>query len=378
MQVIGQLGLSGAADPQRGSPISSHQAGTRRPRFNPRKGGSPHLDSLRLGSARSVARPTWARQSNHLSKEARNAEHQLVVITGNLTRDPELRTTEGGTKVCNLRVAVNGRRKNGNDEWVDKPNYFNVTVWGAQGESCAEYLAKGRPVAVEGRLDCRSAARTTVTASTSDRRRNGPVPRRRSRRTRRRTAKSPSRPRHGGEAGDGRHPVLAGSSRGRPSARVGAFFVAFRRRGVTLPAQRLDAGGKVHTPRAARKRPRGRHRRQSSHARAGVFRVARSRAALSQARREHLLAQRVVLTQVLVLHPDRRRFPGSCVRSSPASRSSPETDAIENAIRDLVGAGLLNCRARARPADASVCSFQASRLDLAKTQTKLKGKSMHS
>ncbi len=76
-----------------------------------------------------------------------------VVITGNLTRDPDLRTTDGGTKVCNLRVAVNSRRKNGNDEWVDKPNYFNVTVWGGQGESCAEYLAKGRPVAVEGRLD---------------------------------------------------------------------------------------------------------------------------------------------------------------------------------------------------------------------------------
>lgn len=78
-----------------------------------------------------------------------------VVITGNLTRDPDLRSTEGGTKVANLRVAVNGRRKNGNEEWVDKPNYFNVTVWGAQGQSCAEYLAKGRPVAVEGRLDFR-------------------------------------------------------------------------------------------------------------------------------------------------------------------------------------------------------------------------------
>jgi single-strand DNA-binding protein len=77
----------------------------------------------------------------------------VVVITGNLTRDPQLRTTEGGTKVCNLRVAVNGRRKNGNDEYVDKPNYFNVSVWGKQGERCAEYLSKGRPVAVEGRLD---------------------------------------------------------------------------------------------------------------------------------------------------------------------------------------------------------------------------------
>jgi single-strand DNA-binding protein len=78
----------------------------------------------------------------------------VVVITGNLTRDPELRSTGGGTPVCELRVAVNSRRKNGQTgEWEDKPNYFDVTVWGAQGENCANYLSKGRPVAVEGRLD---------------------------------------------------------------------------------------------------------------------------------------------------------------------------------------------------------------------------------
>jgi single-strand DNA-binding protein len=80
----------------------------------------------------------------------------VVVITGNLTRDPELRHTGGGTAVCELRVAVNSRRKDGQTgEWVDKPNYFDVTVWGAQGENCANYLSKGRPVAVEGRLDWR-------------------------------------------------------------------------------------------------------------------------------------------------------------------------------------------------------------------------------
>jgi len=79
-----------------------------------------------------------------------------VVITGNLTRDPELRSTPSGTSVCKLRVAVNSRRKDGQSgEWVDKPNYFDVTVWGAQGENCANYLSKGRPVAVEGRLDWR-------------------------------------------------------------------------------------------------------------------------------------------------------------------------------------------------------------------------------
>jgi single-strand DNA-binding protein len=78
----------------------------------------------------------------------------VVVITGNLTRDPELRHIGSGTAVCDLRVAVNSRRKEG-QEWVDKPNYFDVTVWGAQGENCAQFLSKGRPVAVEGRLDWR-------------------------------------------------------------------------------------------------------------------------------------------------------------------------------------------------------------------------------
>lgn len=80
----------------------------------------------------------------------------VVVITGNLTKDPELRSTGGGTSVCELRVAVNSRRKNGQTgDWEDKPNYFNVVVFGAQGDNCANYLSKGRPVAVEGRLDWR-------------------------------------------------------------------------------------------------------------------------------------------------------------------------------------------------------------------------------
>ena len=78
-----------------------------------------------------------------------------VVLTGNLTRDPELRSTPSGTSVCSLRVACNTRRKDPSGEWVDKPNYFDVTVWGAQGENCATYLSKGRPVAVDGRLEWR-------------------------------------------------------------------------------------------------------------------------------------------------------------------------------------------------------------------------------
>ena len=78
-----------------------------------------------------------------------------VVLVGNLTRDPELRHTPSGTAVCNLRLAVNTRRKDETGQWVDKPNYFDITVWGNQGERCAQYLAKGRPVAVDGRLEWR-------------------------------------------------------------------------------------------------------------------------------------------------------------------------------------------------------------------------------
>jgi single-strand DNA-binding protein len=78
-----------------------------------------------------------------------------VVLTGNLTQDPELRSTHSGTSVCSLRIASNTRRKDGAGEWRDKANYFNVTVWGAQGENCARYLAKGRPVGIDGRLEWR-------------------------------------------------------------------------------------------------------------------------------------------------------------------------------------------------------------------------------
>ena len=78
-----------------------------------------------------------------------------VVLVGNLTRDPELRHTPSGTAVCNLRLAVNTRRKDETGQWVDKPNYFDITVWGNQGERCAQYLSKGRPVGVDGRLEWR-------------------------------------------------------------------------------------------------------------------------------------------------------------------------------------------------------------------------------
>ncbi len=78
-----------------------------------------------------------------------------VVLTGNLTRDPELRSLPSGMSVCKLRIASNTRRKGASGEWEDKPNFFDVTVWGAQGENCARFLSKGRPVALDGRLEWR-------------------------------------------------------------------------------------------------------------------------------------------------------------------------------------------------------------------------------
>jgi single-strand DNA-binding protein len=79
-----------------------------------------------------------------------------VVVSGNLTRDPEIRSLASGNTVCSLRVACNGRRRNqSTQQWEDVPNYFDVTVWGAQGENCGRYLSKGRGIAVDGRLQWR-------------------------------------------------------------------------------------------------------------------------------------------------------------------------------------------------------------------------------
>ena len=79
-----------------------------------------------------------------------------VILTGNLTKDPELRSLPSGTAVCRLRIACNTRRKDASSgDWVDKPNFFDVTIWGKQGENCAQYLSKGRPVAIDGRLEWR-------------------------------------------------------------------------------------------------------------------------------------------------------------------------------------------------------------------------------
>ena len=79
-----------------------------------------------------------------------------VILTGNLTSDPELSSLPSGTQVCKLRLAVNRRYKDqASGEWIEKPNFFDIKVWGAQGENCATYLAKGRAIAVDGRLEWR-------------------------------------------------------------------------------------------------------------------------------------------------------------------------------------------------------------------------------
>ena len=79
-----------------------------------------------------------------------------VVLTGRLTSEPDLRSLPSGSSVCHLRIAVNGRRRDPAGAWSEKPNYFNVVVFGAHGETVAKYMHKGRPVAIDGRLDWRS------------------------------------------------------------------------------------------------------------------------------------------------------------------------------------------------------------------------------
>jgi single-strand DNA-binding protein len=80
-----------------------------------------------------------------------------VMLTGHLTNDPDLRILPSGSRVCNLRIAINSRRHNPTTgDLEERPNYFDVAVFGSQGENVAKYLHKGRPVAIDGRLDWRS------------------------------------------------------------------------------------------------------------------------------------------------------------------------------------------------------------------------------
>lgn len=79
------------------------------------------------------------------------ANFNKVILVGNLTRDIELRETPGGASVADAGLAVNDRRKQG-DEWVDETSFVDLTLWGRTAENAAEYLSKGSPILVEGRL----------------------------------------------------------------------------------------------------------------------------------------------------------------------------------------------------------------------------------
>lgn len=79
------------------------------------------------------------------------ADVNHVILIGRLTRDAELKYTTGGTAVCKFAMAVNKRRKQG-EQWVEEANFFDIVLWGSSGESINQYLVKGKQVAVDGEL----------------------------------------------------------------------------------------------------------------------------------------------------------------------------------------------------------------------------------
>lgn len=79
-----------------------------------------------------------------------------VILMGNLTRDPELRTTPNGTSVCGFSLALNRSYKNADGDWQEATDFIDVVAWGALGERVAQYLSKGRAALVNGRLQQRT------------------------------------------------------------------------------------------------------------------------------------------------------------------------------------------------------------------------------
>jgi single-strand DNA-binding protein len=79
------------------------------------------------------------------------ADINQVVLIGRLTRDAELKFTSSGQAVCKFSIAVNRRRKQG-DQWVDEANFFDIVLWGKQGETLSQYLQKGKQVGINGEL----------------------------------------------------------------------------------------------------------------------------------------------------------------------------------------------------------------------------------
>lgn len=80
------------------------------------------------------------------------ATYNRVILVGNLTRDIELRYTPAGTAVADIALAVNERRKAASGEWVEEVTFVDITMWGRTAEVASEYLGKGSPILVEGRL----------------------------------------------------------------------------------------------------------------------------------------------------------------------------------------------------------------------------------
>jgi single-strand DNA-binding protein len=97
-----------------------------------------------------------------------------IILVGNLGRDPELKYTTQGTPVCNFTMATNEKRKDKTGEMQDVTTWFRVTLWGRQAETASQYLSKGRPVYIEGRLrvdewtDKDSKARYTLEVHATD------------------------------------------------------------------------------------------------------------------------------------------------------------------------------------------------------------------
>ncbi|MDR3130586.1 MAG: single-stranded DNA-binding protein [Treponema sp.] len=79
------------------------------------------------------------------------ADINHVVLVGRLTRDAELKYTPGGQAVCKFSIAINRRRKSG-EQWVDEANFFDIVLWGRQGEALNQYLVKGKQIGVDGEL----------------------------------------------------------------------------------------------------------------------------------------------------------------------------------------------------------------------------------
>ncbi len=80
------------------------------------------------------------------------ASFNKVILVGNVTRDPELRYTSGGQAVTDIGLAVNDRRKNAQGEWVDETTFVDITLWARTAEIAGEYVSKGSPLLIEGRL----------------------------------------------------------------------------------------------------------------------------------------------------------------------------------------------------------------------------------